>query len=211
MLSKYFLKNMNMFIILIFLFCTHGSAATTTADIKNNNPSKTQIPTGLKLPLNFELLTQKKLLNSLNKNDDCYIKDEHHNNRFVSVFKLSSGGELLALACQTGAYQDSYLTYYVKTSTNMAYPITWSEPTFIDNKWELKQTNLITGSIEVSEIGNELKSLRLYSAFGSCGYKVNYTISFPQLINLKPRLLHADNDCGNGILVDEWPIISNSE
>jgi hypothetical protein len=200
-----------MFIILIFLFCTHGSAATTTADIKNNNPSKTQIPTGLKLPLNFELLTQKKLLNSLNKNDDCYIKDEHHNNRFVSVFKLSSGGELLALACQTGAYQDSYLTYYVKTSTNMAYPITWSEPTFIDNKWELKQTNLITGSIEVSEIGNELKSLRLYSAFGSCGYKVNYTISFPQLINLKPRLLHADNDCGNGILVDEWPIISNSK
>ena len=202
---------MNMFIILIFLFCTHSSAATTTADIKNNKPLKMQIPTGLKLPLNFELLTQKKLLGSLNKNDDCSIKDEHHNNRFVSVFKLSSGDKLLALACHSGAYQDSYLTYYINVSTNMAYPITWEEPTFIDNKWKLKPTNLLTGSIEVSEIGNQLKSLRLFSAFGSCGYEVNYTISFPQLINLKPSLIHADNDCGNGILVDEWPIISNSE
>ena len=200
-----------MFIILIFLFCTHSSAATTTADIKNNKPLKMQIPTGLKLPLNFELLTQKKLLGSLNKNDDCSIKDEHHNNRFVSVFKLSSGDKLLALACHSGAYQDSYLTYYINVSTNMAYPITWEEPTFIDNKWKLKPTNLLTGSIEVSEIGNQLKSLRLFSAFGSCGYEVNYTISFPQLINLKPSLIHADNDCGNGILVDEWPIISNSE
>ncbi|WP_131692521.1 MULTISPECIES: hypothetical protein [Pseudoalteromonas] len=204
------MKNMHMFIILIFLFCTHSSAATTTADIKNNKPLKMQIPTGLKLPLNFELLTQKKLLGSLNKNDDCSIKDEHHNNRFVSVFKLSSGDKLLALACNTGAYQDSYLTYYVKTLTNMAYPITWSEPTFIDNKWELKRTNLLTGSIEITEIGNELKSLRLYSAFGSCGYSVNYTISFPQLINLKPNLINADNDCGNSLLVDKWPIISNA-
>ncbi|MEG3759694.1 hypothetical protein V5096_17260 [Pseudoalteromonas carrageenovora] len=208
-MSKYFLKNMNMFIILIFLFCIHSSAATTTADIKNNKPLKMQIPTALKLPLNFELLTQKKLLGSLNKNDDCSIKDEHHNNRFVSVFKLSSGDKLLALACHSGAYQDSYLTYYINVSTNMAYPITWEEPTFIDNKWKLKPTNLLTGSIEVSEIGNQLKSLRLFSAFGSCGYEVNYTISFPQLINLKPSLIHADNDCGNGILVDEWPIISN--
>ncbi|MDO6547141.1 hypothetical protein [Pseudoalteromonas carrageenovora] len=208
-MSKYFLKNMNMFIILIFLFCTHSSAATTTADIKNNKPLEVEVSTGLKLPLNFELLTQKKLLGSLNKNDDCSIKDEHHNNRFVSVFKLSSGDKLLALACHSGAYQDSYLTYYINVSTNMAYPITWEEPTFIDNKWKLKPTNLLTGSIEVSEIGNQLKSLRLFSAFGSCGYEVNYTISFPQLINLKPSLIHADNDCGNGILVDEWPIISN--
>ncbi|MDO6462996.1 hypothetical protein [Pseudoalteromonas carrageenovora] len=208
-MSKYFLKNMNMFIILIFLFCTHSSAATTTADIKNNKPLEVEVSTGLKLPLNFELLTQKKLLGSLNKNDDCSIKDEHHNNRFVSVFKLSSGDKLLSLACHSGAYQDSYLTYYINVSTNMAYPITWEEPTFIDNKWKLKPTNLLTGSIEVSEIGNQLKSLRLFSAFGSCGYEVNYTISFPQLINLKPSLIHADNDCGNGILVDEWPIISN--
>jgi len=210
-LSKYFLKNINMFIILIFLFCAHSNAVTINTDIKNKRHLEVEVSTGLKLPLNFELLTQKKLLNLLNKHNNCSIKDEHHNKRFVSVFKLSSGDKLLALACNTGAYQDSYLTYYVKTLTNMAYPITWSEPTFIDNKWELKQTNLITGSIEVSEIGNELKSLRLYSAFGSCGYKVNYTISFPQLINLKPSLIHADNDCGNGILVDEWPIISNSK
>ncbi|WP_138586377.1 hypothetical protein [Pseudoalteromonas sp. S558] len=195
--------------IMIFFFCSHVNAASLNADIKNNKPLKMQIPTSLKLPLSFELLTQKKLLSLLNKNDNCSIKDEHHNNRFVSVFKLSSGDKLLALACNTGAYQDSYLTYYVKTSTNMAYPITWSEPTFIENKWELKPTNLLTGSIEISEIGNQLKSLRLYSAFGSCGYEVNYTISFPQLINLKPSLIHADNDCGNGILVDEWPIIIN--
>lgn len=202
--------NMTLFIMIFFL-CSHVNAASLNADIKNNNPLKMQVPTGLKLPLNFELLTQKKLLSSLNKNDSCSIKDEHHNNRFVSVFKLSSGDKLLALACNTGAYQDSYLTYYVKTSTNMAYPITWSEPTFIENKWELKPTNLLTGSIEISETGNQLKSLRLYSAFGSCGYEVNYTISFPQLINLKPSSIHADNDCDNGILVDEWPIISNAK
>jgi len=200
-----------MFIILIFLFCAHSNAVTINTDIKNKRHLEVEVSTGLKLPLNFELLTQKKLLGSLNKNDDCSIKDEHHNNRFVSVFKLSSGDKLLALACHSGAYQDSYLTYYINVSTNMAYPITWEEPTFIDNKWKLKPTNLLTGSIEVSEIGNQLKSLRLFSAFGSCGYEVNYTISFPQLINLKPSLIHADNDCGNGILVDEWPIISNSE
>ena len=206
-MSKDFLKNINMFIILIFLICAHSNASTINTDIKNKKHLQVEVSTGLKLPLNFELLTQKKLLNSLNKNDSCSIKDEHHDNRFVSVFKLSSGDKLLALACQTGSYQDSYLTYYVKTSTNMAYPITWSEPTFIENKWELKPTNLVTGSIEISEKGNQLKSLRLYSAFGSCGYKVNYTISYPQLINLKPSSIHADNDCGNGILVDEWPTI----
>lgn len=205
-----------MFIILIFLFCVHSNAVTINAvtinaDIKNEKHLKVEVSKGLKLPLNFELLTQKKLLNSLNKIDSCSIKDEHHNNRFVSVFKLSSGDKLLALACNTGAYQDSYLTYYVKTSTNMAYPITWSEPTFIENKWELKPTNLLTGSIEISETGNQLKSLRLYSAFGSCGYKVNYTISYPQLINLKPSLINADNDCENGILVDEWPMIINAK
>ncbi|WP_197117170.1 hypothetical protein [Pseudoalteromonas sp. NZS11] len=206
-MSKYFLKNINISIILIFLSCAHSNAVTINTDIKNKKHLEVEVSTGLKLPLNFELLTQKKLLNSLNKNDSCSIKDEHHDNRFVSVFKLSSGDKLLALACQTGAYQDSYLTYYVRTSTNMAYPITWSEPTFIENKWELKPTNLLTGSIEISEKGNQLKSLRLYSAFGSCGYKVNYTILFPQLINLKPSSIHADNDCGNGILVDEWPTI----
>ena len=200
-----------MFIILIFLFCVHSNAVTINADIKNEKHLKVEVSKGLKLPLNFELLTQKKLLNSLNKIDSCSIKDEHHNNRFISVFKLSSGDKLLALACNTGAYQDSYLTYYVKTSTNMAYPITWSEPTFIENKWELKPTNLLTGSIEISETGNQLKSLRLYSAFGSCGYKVNYTISYPQLINLKPSLINADNDCENGILVDEWPMIINAK
>ncbi|MEL0631266.1 hypothetical protein V6237_00680 [Pseudoalteromonas carrageenovora] len=210
-MSKYFLKNINIFIILIFLICAHSNASTINTDIKNKKHLEVEVPTDLKLPLNFELLTQKELLNLLNKHNNCSIKDEHHNNRFVSIFKLSLGDKLLALACNTGAYQDSYLTYYINVSTNMVYPITWAEPTFIDNNWKLKPTNLLTGSIEVSEIGNELKSLRLYSAFGSCGYKVNYTISFPQLVNLKPNLIHADNDCGNGILVDEWPVISNSK
>lgn len=201
--------NITLFITIFFLF-THVNAATLNADIDNNKHLKIQMPTGLKLPLNFEILTQTKLLSLLNKNENCSIKDEHHNNRFVSVFKLSSGDKLLALACHTGAYQDSYLTYYIKMSTNMAYPITWAEPTFSHDKWELKTTNLFTGSIEISEIGNQLKSLRLYSAFGSCGYKVNYRISYPQLINIKPSLINADNDCDNGILVDEWPTITNT-
>ena len=108
--------------VMIFLLCSHVNAASLNADIKNNKPLKMQIPSGQKLPLDFELLTQKKLLGSLNKNDNCSIKDEHHNNRFVSVFKLSSGDKLLALACNTGAYQDSYLTYYVKTLTNRLTP-----------------------------------------------------------------------------------------
>jgi hypothetical protein len=194
--------------ILIFSQGCYANTSKGMATIEDFSEAKTQL-TGIKLPADFALLAQKDILLLLGMDNECIELDTQHNERFVLLFQLKSGDKLLALTCATGSYQDTYLTYYIKTinKQNIAYPILWKEPVFTNGEWVLNSTKMLTGSIEINRENNELKLLRLYSAFGSCGYRANYEITFPQLISIEPTTLSADNDCNNGILVEQWPAI----
>lgn len=163
-----------------------------------------------KLPFEYEHLSQKKLLHLVEATERCVLDTGERQKRFVrQVLLPQQNARLLALACDLGAYQDSYLVYFVRPNGEefVAVQLTWSVPLF-SGSWTREVSSRLVGSLEVDPSSNRLRSLRLYSAFGSCGYQVEYSLDSLEL-SLPASLLsvHADNDCNNGILVDEWPEI----
>ncbi len=160
------------------------------------------------LPQDYKALSQEALLTILGEKDSCKVHDNEHNERFVQTFPLGEE-TLMALACETGAYQDSYLVYYLKKEgpSYSATGLNWELPIYKE-KWILENSSKIAGSLEVTKLTGELTSLRLYSAFGSCGYQVSFSINPTTILHaLKPLSVTADNDCENGVLVDAWPNI----
>ncbi len=168
---------------------------------------------GIRLPANYQDLSQIELLGVLGAGDRCREKTEQHKKRYVQFYNFDNQDQLLALACEIGAYQDHYLTFYLKknNATYKAYPMSWQLPVF-NQKWLLEKNIKIGGKLQIESKNRTLTSLRLYSAFGSCGYQVNYDLSHltnqNTLESLTPVSLTADNDCENGVLVDDWPVVS---
>ena len=142
--------------------------------------------------------------------DNCETFEQDHAERYIRVFTFNKQDQLLALACDLGAYQDAYRLYYMsqKGSHFLAQPITLLQPSF-EQSWSLQEDQILRGSIEVKPGTHELSSLRLFSAAGTCGYRVSYIIKPPLSGKpIKPTYLSADNDCENGVLVDQWPTIT---
>ena len=159
------------------------------------------------LPAGYSEFSQRELLEVFKITDECSVLNTDHKERFVLSFSLDGSNEILALACDLGAYQDSYLVYHIDKTTDKvrARAIHWLEPIF-DGVWSLTANSKLTGSLEVDSVGSLIHSLRLFSARGTCGFQVSYALE-KEIDNylLRPVHLTADNDCENGVVVDQWP------
>lgn len=161
------------------------------------------------LPTNYRNLSQSRLLQLLGNKERCVQDKEMWQERFVQVVDLGQNqSKLLLIACELGAYQDSRLAYLVgATDTGVtASLLTWQIPIF-EGKWLLKSSTRFVGSLEIDPQSRRLQSSRLYAAFGGCGYRVEYSIGSLPLRPVAVAALWADNDCDNGVMLENWPRI----
>ncbi len=157
------------------------------------------------LPENWQQFSYQQWIQKLDISE-CSAKYDGHEERFRSIVNLSDKTILLLISCDLGAYQDAYYVYRLEQTSQRILQLSFNLP--LDDKFKLGVTKLIWGTIYLSDSGSSLELLHLSSASGMCGYRAIF--SLPHLLSteaINPSMIFADEDCYNGISVEQWPEI----
>jgi hypothetical protein len=134
----------------------------------------------------------------------CSNEFDGSNQRFVRIFELSHDRQLLQIACDYGAYQDSYRSYLIDAFGNILKQLTFVIP-IAEEPNKRQKSKTVWGNISLTD-NNQLELLYLSAGSGECGYRVIYQIdTVSKEIDATPTSVYADSDCYNGILVPSWP------
>lgn len=149
-------------------------------------------------------LSHREWLTLVGVTSRCSAKSESNGIRYVNRISLRDEGELIMLACELGAYQDSYLGFWLSDKGVKA--VEFLQPHFKD-KWQFVSKSLLLGNPQSDKPGS-LMVTTLSSGSGYCGHQVKYDLSTISSGELTVLSAWGDEDCYNGIGVGDWPPIS---
>ena len=161
----------------------------------------------ISVPVGWKDFSHSKWVSVLGLSSRCSVNENIKHIRFVNLTTINSENNLLTVACELGAYQDSHLVFNLSINENsvMAKEIVVRE-LYFDNGWKHKVADKVTGYISLDN--NEFVITRRYVGAWTCGYVAKYSLN--DLLKgevLYPLSAKADNDCDNGIRRDEWPVV----
>ena len=179
----------------------HKASKDASHSIRN-----AKIDNTLPLPANWQKQSYNEWLKQL-RVTECPAKYDGNEVRFKNLIKISASTKILLLTCDLGAYQDAYYIFKIDTSAKNITPLSFNTPSDKDVT-RLKKKTLIWGAIYPSDNGKELELLNLSAGTGMCGYLAHFPLN--QLLSgtvITPSRIFADEDCYNGITVEQWPEI----
>lgn len=181
------------------LFLTFSLGLSLVACAENTNKPLTTSTT-----TDWKTMTYEKWDKMLHISNKCPAKFDGHEQRFVSVRELNDSTSFLAISCELGAYQDGNRLYILKDGKASAF----SPMLPGDETWDLEQKQIVWGH-QYKE-GNYLVLENRWAGSGECGYRAFYAIS--DVITQKspiPEKVYGDENCGDGVFLDDWPLLEN--
>lgn len=177
------------------------SSSLTEGTETTSNPSGKSSP---ELPAKWEELTHNQWLDTLNISS-CEAKDQGSESRRKNWIRLDDGTSLLLITCGLGAYQDAFHVYAVNTGVKTVKPVMLQAP---QAEGESETGNVVRGSLYKSEQDETLELLHLSAATGACGWRALYPIEeVKRGGSVEPETLFGDEDCYNGVTVNDWPLV----
>ena len=162
-------------------------------------------PTALHANTDWKSMTYRDWDKTLHISNKCPAKFDGHNERFVSIRELNDSTSILAISCELGAYQDGNRLYILKNGEASAvFPVLPR----IDENWHLEKQEVVWGN--QYKDGDYLVLENWFAGSGECGYRAFYSIS--NVITQKspkPEKVYGDEDCGDGVFLDDWPLLEN--
>ncbi len=167
------------------------------------NPKTVSIKTAA--AVNWEDMTFDDWNKMLGVSKKCPAKFDGHQERFVNIRELTDSISILAISCELGAYQDGKRLYILKDGS--ATPLFPVLPKYEEN-WRLETQEIAWGGRYTE--GNHLVLENRWAGSGECGYRAYYAIA--DVITQKspkPEKVYGDEDCGDGVFLDDWPLLEN--
>lgn len=160
------------------------------------------------LPDNWEDLDHERWLRAVGIRK-CDAPGEASEQRLKSMIDLGEGIHLLTLTCEFGAYQDAFHVYSINPAKETVSRVVLEEPKTSGASEERK---LIWGALYVGDDQESLELLNLSSAAGVCGWKALYPLgSVRNGGAIAASAVYADDDCYNGVTVDDWPVLEEEK
>ncbi|WP_347330345.1 DUF1176 domain-containing protein [Marinimicrobium locisalis] len=155
------------------------------------------------LPERWEALTHSEWLDVLDI-ASCEAENQGSEARRKNWVRLDANTQLLLLTCALGAYQDAFHVYTVDAEDKTVAPVMLTLPKDEDGSEE--GGTLIRGTLYKGDQGNVVELLHLSAATGACGWRALYSIDDVKRGGLvKPEQAFGDDDCYNGVTVENWP------
>lgn len=203
-----------MYLCIMLMSLTASACANSTDDTPSQSTpiakqdSSTEPGSHQSLPEDWKELTHSEWLDVLGV-DTCDAKSEEHEPRLKNWINLGDNTQLLLLTCGLGAYQDAYHVYTVTTTAETIRQV-YLEKSGAEHGRQGDDQALIHGSLYTADEGETLELLHLSAATGACGWRASYPVEeVKQGGFVEFNRLFADDDCYNGITVEDWPIISS--
>jgi len=122
----------------------------------------------------------------------------------VKTYKMADGRELVEVVCFLGAYQGQQI-YYLRAK-NGGFTLLEFDQFESPNKGVLEPYRAaeVTGSVQMTAAGGQLKVFRKYRGIGDCGQLLTYSLEKeqPQLVEFRTR--QCDDDVKKYIPPDKW-------
>lgn len=156
------------------------------------------------LPEHWKALTHSEWLDALDI-ASCEAENQGSEARRKNWVRLDDSSQLLLLTCGFGAYQDAFHVYTVNVEDKAVIPVTLQSP---HGEGDSKGGTLVRGTLYRGDQGDVVELLYLSAATGACGWRALYPLDDVKRGGLvKPEKAFGDDDCYNGVTVDDWPEI----
>lgn len=197
------MKTLKLILILYVFIAIEVAASGPTS---SGDVLKAEVPV-IPLPKNWKQLSYQNWIKQL-AIIECPARYDGDEERFKSFVDLSDNDSLLLITCDLGAYQDAYYIFKLDQLSQSITAFLFNLPS--DNDvFKLEVKKLVWGTIYQSDSGKGLEILHLSSGSGMCGYRAYFPLEdlmVGEAIN--PSKVFADEDCYNGISVEQWPEVS---
>lgn len=207
------MRNYGNFLVLLMLIALPACAGNDGALSKTeNNSSSKELSSAvsnsssseLALPEEWEELTHADWLEYLDVGR-CDARSEDNEARLKSWLHLDERARLLTLTCELGAYQDAFHVYIIDSVAHTVGPVTLERPRENDKSGEGK---VVRGALYKSDEEGIIELLYLSAATGACGWRALYPIEDVKKGGvIKAAALFGDEDCYNGVTVNDWPAL----
>jgi len=179
---------------------SEGGSAKTESELE----SSTSANSAQDLPDRWKSLSHNEWLEILSISS-CDAEDQANESRRKNWIPLDDNTQLLLLTCELGAYQDAFHVYAVNTDLNTVDPVALQSS---QRAGEAKEGDLVRGTLYKGEQGDVLELLHLSAATGACGWRALYPVEEVKLGgSVDPKAIFGDEDCYNGVTVDDWSAI----
>lgn len=197
-----------LLLTLSFYACAeNGEPLAPEDDSANAEPeleSSTSANSAQDLPDRWDSLSHNEWLDILSISN-CDADDQANESRRKNWIPLDDNTHLLLLTCELGAYQDAFHVYAVNTDLNTVDPVVLQSS---QRAGETKEGDLVRGTLYKGDQGDVVEFLHLSAATGACGWRALYPIEEVKLGgSVDPKAIFGDEDCYNGVTVDDWPAI----
>lgn len=159
-----------------------------------------------KLPDQWESFTHSEWLDALDI-ASCEAESQGSEARRKNWVQLDDSTQLLLLTCGLGAYQDAFHVYAVNAEDKTVVPVTLRMPRA---ESEAGNASFVRGSLYKGDQDDVVELLYLSAATGSCGWRALYPVDEVKRGGpVEPKALFGDEDCYNGVTVENWPRIES--
>ena len=200
-----------LLILFVFILTSTVCADTISAELSSVSNNQKLVKESTKyLTDGWRKFTHSNMIDELKLRSKCRAYENEKHTRYIDIKKIDDSNELLILLCDPGAYQDAQMVYLLpRSDSKQKIKVVLINELKHDEAWKLLPSEKVRGSVQVDQKNNMFTVTRLYSGAATCGYVASY--SFKDLQSqeyLSPISVKGDNDCFNGIRVDEWPVIT---
>ncbi len=174
--------------------------------ISSSRSRQQKVKNSVSLPKNWKQLSYQGWIKLL-AITECPARYDGNEERFKSFVDLSENDSLLLITCDLGAYQDAYYIFKLDQLSQSITALSFNLPSD-DDVLKLDVKKLVWGAVYLSDSGGKLELLHLSSGSGMCGFLAYYSFADLQADEaINPEKIFGDEDCYNGISVEQWPEI----